>query len=280
LSSLIILIFSSLAAKKISAPFSSLNNHIRAIAERNFCTKVDVNVDDELRDFANNINIMSEKLETYDKAQKTFLQNASHEFRTPLMSIQSYAEGIKYGVLDDTNSALDIIISETKRLSNLVEELLFLSRLDSIEENFHFNVINFNELIKSSAERMKALAIQKNITFDLKLSNDELNISADEEKLERAISNIISNCLRYAKSNITICSRISDNNIELYISDDGPGFDEADLPNLFTRFYKGKKGNFGLGLAITKSIIEKHNGKITAENTGNGAKYVIFIPNK
>ena len=101
LSALIIVIFSSLAAKKISAPFSSLNQHIRAIAERNFGTKIHMPVDDELQEFVNNINIMSEKLETYDKAQKTFLQNASHEFRTPLMSIQSYAEGIKYDVVDN-----------------------------------------------------------------------------------------------------------------------------------------------------------------------------------
>ena len=90
--------------KKISAPFSHLNQHIRAIAERNFGNKIEMPVDDELREFVNNINIMSEKLETYDKAQKTFLQNVSHEFRTPLMSIQSYAEGIKYDVVDSNTA--------------------------------------------------------------------------------------------------------------------------------------------------------------------------------
>jgi signal transduction histidine kinase len=148
LSALIIAAFSSLAAKKISAPFSSLNRHIGAIAERNFGTKIHMPVDDELQEFVNNINIMSEKLESYDKAQKTFLQNASHEFRTPLMSIQSYAEGIKYNVTDSAASA-DIIIDESKRLTQLVENLLYLSRLDAIEENYCFVTLDYNELLHS-----------------------------------------------------------------------------------------------------------------------------------
>lgn len=280
-SAIIILIFSSLISKKISAPISSLNNHIRDIAERNFSSKIDMTVDDELLDFVNNINIMTDKLETYDQAQKTFLQNASHEFRTPLMSIQSYAEGIKYGVVDDNNSAVDIILSETKRISNLVEELLYLSRLDTIEENFRFEKFKLYDLINSCTDRLKVIAANNNINFDLRLTDTKLKIYGDEEKLSRAITNIISNCLRYAKTKVIIEESITeDKMLELIISDDGQGFDEEDLKNLFERFYKGKKGNFGLGLAITKNIIEKHNGRITAENTDTGAMYKIMLPLK
>ncbi|HEY5562744.1 MAG TPA: HAMP domain-containing sensor histidine kinase, partial [Clostridiaceae bacterium] len=128
LSALITVIFSSITAKKISSPFSSLSQHIKSIAERNFDTKIYLQVDDELQDFVNNINTMSENLETYYKAQKTFLENISHEFRTPLMSIQSYAEGIIYKVVEP-NQAAQIIIDESKRMTILVEDLLYLSRL-------------------------------------------------------------------------------------------------------------------------------------------------------
>lgn len=278
LSALVIVIFSSLISKKISAPFSSLNKHIRSIAERNFGTKILVPVDDELQEFVNNINVMSEKLETYDKAQKTFLQNASHEFRTPLMSIRSYAEGMKYEVVDK-DTAANIIIDESKRMTHLVEDLLYLSRLDTIEESYHFSNLDYNELIDSCIERMNGIAIQNSIKITANNPDDKVIIFADEEKLSRAITNIISNCIRYAKSSITLTSKIIENvKIELTISDDGPGFDENDLPNIFERFYKGKKGNFGLGLAISKNVIEKHDGNITAGNSSAGAVFIIRLP--
>jgi Signal transduction histidine kinase len=277
-SAIIILIFSSLLSKKISAPFSSLNKHIRAIAERNFDTKIHMPVDDELREFVNNINIMSEKLETYDKAQKTFLQNVSHEFRTPLMSIQSYTEGIKYDVVDN-NTAVNVILDETKRLTHLVEDLLYLSRLDTIEESYHHINLDFDELINTCVERLSVIAMKSNIRITKNILNKNIEIYADEEKLSRAITNIISNCIRYADSIIIITVKIIDsNNIQLTISDDGPGFESNELPNIFERFYKGKKGNFGLGLSISKNVIEKHNGKITAENSQSGALFIIELP--
>lgn len=237
-------------------------------------------VDDELQEFVNNINIMSEKLETYDKAQKTFLQNASHEFRTPLMAIQSYAEGIKYDVVE-SNQAADIIIDETQRMTHLVEDLLYLSRLDTIEENYCFSNLDFSNLVNSCMERLHGIAIKNNIKVFFHNFAENAVIYADEEKLSRAIMNIISNCVRHAKSVVTITSKIiKENKIRLDITDDGSGFDPDELPNLFERFYKGKKGNFGLGLAISKNIIEKHKGKITAENSNSGAVFKIELPLK
>lgn len=277
-SSIIISIFSSILSKKISSPFSSINKHIREISRRNFGGKIDVEVADELQDFVKNINTMSEKLEIYDKAQKTFLQNASHEFRTPLTSIQSYAEGIKYDVVD-SKQASEIIIDESKRLTTLVEELLYLSRLDSIDEIYEYKQISFNTLINESIERLYLIAQNNNIQLNLIPLKKDIQIKADEQKLQRAISNIISNCIRYAKSCINIESKLEKDKILLSITDDGPGFDKKDIKNLFERFYKGKKGNFGLGLSISKSIIEKHSGTINANNNDKfGAQFEIIFP--
>lgn len=278
LSAFIITIFSSVVSKKITAPFSTLNMHIRSIAERNFGNKIDTPVYDELSEFVNSINIMSEKLETHDKAQKTFLQNASHEFRTPLMSIQSYAEGIKYNVTDTQTSA-DIIIDESKRLTQLVENLLYLSRLDAIEESYCFSIMDYNELIRGCVERMNRIAAKDNISISIGALAPGVMVRADDEKLSRAVTNILSNCIRYAKSSVTIKTETTpDNMVRTVISDDGPGFDCNELPNIFERFFRGAKGNFGLGLAITKAVIEKHNGKITALNSENGAEFRFDIP--
>lgn len=277
-SALIIALFSSLAAKKISQPFSSLNQHIRLLAERNFGKKLHIPVDDELQEFVNTINLMSEKLLSYDQAQKTFLQNASHEFRTPLMSIQSYAEGIVYDVVDPKEASA-IIIDETKRMTQLVEDLLYLSRLEAIEEHDHFETIDYHGFVQECLERMKGIALKSALTLDNhNLTDASLKISADVEKLSRAITNIISNCMRYAASTVKLTSQVQDQTLYLMITDDGPGFETTELPYIFERFYKGKKGHFGLGLAISKNIIEKHKGTIQAENAQSGAVFTIELP--
>lgn len=277
-SALITIIFSSRVSKKISEPFSQLNQYIRAISERNFGNKIEMPVYYELHEFVNNINVMSEKLENYDKAQKTFLENVSHEFRTPLMSIQSYTEGIKYDVID-SNSAVNIILSEIKRMTNLVEDLLYLSRLDAIEENYNFRNLNFNELINTCVNRMNLIAEKSNINIKTNIFTEIIQIRGDEEKLSRAITNIISNCIRYADSSIIVeLKAITNNKVQLIISDDGPGFEVHDLPNVFERFYKGTKGKFGLGLSISKNILEKLNGKISANNSELGALFIIELP--
>lgn len=268
-------VFSSIAARKVSAPFSSLNQYIRAITERNFKPKIRMQVDDELQSFVNNINIMSEKLESYDKAQKIFFQNISHEFRTPLMSIQSYAEGVKYEVIE-AKEASEIIIEESKRMTQLVEDLLYLSRLDNIIEHYDNEKLSLEELLNSSIQRVNGIAIKNNIRIELYGLANDITLFGDEEKLIHAITNIISNCVRYANSKIDIeVEAIDSKTVKIMIRDDGGGFDIKELPYIFERFYKGKKGNFGLGLAISKNIIEKHNGKLSAENTPTGAKFVI-----
>jgi len=126
---------------------------------------------------------------------------------------------------------------------------------------------------------MNVIACKNNIKIDISVPEENINIIADEEKLSRAISNIISNCIRYAKSSIEIKSAIiSEKTVRVTISDDGPGFESDELPNIFDRFFKGRKGNFGLGLAISKNIIEKHKGKVTAENSETGAVFRIELP--
>jgi two-component system sensor histidine kinase CssS len=277
-SALITIIFSSRVSKKISEPFSHLNQYISSISERNFGNKIEMPVYDELRELVNNINIMSEKLETYDKAQKTFLQNVSHEFRTPLMSIQSYTEGIKYDVVE-SNIAVPIILAEIKRMTNLVEDLLYLSRLDAIEENYNYINLNFNVLLNRCVDRMNLIAEKSNIAIITNLPKEIVKIHGDEEKLSRTITNIISNCIRYANSIVVLKLEVIDNNkVQLTISDDGPGFEITELPNIFERFYKGKKGNCGLGLCICKNVIEKLNGKISASNSNSGALFIIELP--
>lgn len=275
---IIVTFVSNYLSKKISTPLSQLCTHIRDLSERQFSTRIQIPADDEIQELVNNINSMAEKLETHDKAQKTFLQNASHELRTPIMSIRSYAEGIQYGVVEE-GEAVRIILEETHRLTELVENLLYLSRLDSIEETYHFEHLDFHELLHFCAARMKAIAQKNGKEISVHLEPTSVILFGDEEKLTRAVTNLLDNSIRYAESQVVLSSGIQHpQRLELTISDDGPGFNKDDITNLFTRFYKGKKGHFGLGLAITKTIIEKHKGSITAENTASGALIKVTLP--
>ncbi|WP_051560286.1 sensor histidine kinase [Clostridium beijerinckii] len=196
------------------------------------------------------------------------------------MSIQSYAEGIKYEVID-SNSAVEVILSEIKRMTHLVEGLLYLSLLDAIEENYNYSSLNLNDLLNSYLQRMSLLAQNKNINIAINISSNTIIVNGDEEKLSRAIGNILSNCIRYAVRVVMIQLKTTDNNIvSISISDDGPGFKDYELANIFERFYNVKNGNFGLGLSISKNIIEKLNGKISAKNSASGALFVIELPIK
>jgi two-component system sensor histidine kinase CssS len=276
---IISVVISNNVSKKLSKPISLLSNYAKKIGERQYNTEfIEYDKGDEIGKLAETMQSMAEKLYAYDSTMKGFMQNASHELRTPLMSIQGYAEGIKYGVVDEQEKAVDIIIEESKRLSNLVEDLLYLSKIEAMQEKLNLEDINLEYMIKSSIERINGVALKDKKTITFSTKDNSTSIIGDEEKLTRAIINILGNCLRYCKENIEVILKNEAEKAIIIIQDDGPGFEEKDHDNIFERFFKGKGGNYGLGLAITKSIIEKHHGKIVAENNPNGgAKFIITL---
>jgi two-component system sensor histidine kinase CssS len=274
---IISVIISNSISKKISRPISLLSNYAKKIGERQYQTEfIEYDKNDEIGNLAETMQSMTKKLYNYDSTMKGFMQNASHELRTPLMSIQGYAEGIKYGVVDDQDKAVDIIIEESKRLSDLVEDLLYLSKIETMQDRLNLEEINLEYMIKSSIERISGISVKDKKSINFSMRGDNIIIIGDEEKLTRAIINILGNCLRYCSKNIEVMLKNEASKVIIIIEDDGPGFVEKDLDNIFERFFKGKGGNYGLGLSITKSIIEKHGGNIAAENnTKVGARFII-----
>jgi signal transduction histidine kinase len=265
-------------ARSIAKPIIMLKDKADALARLDFDGSVKINTGDELEELGITINKMAIALKEHDITQKRFFQNASHELKTPLMSIQGYAEGVKEGVFDNNDEALDIIVEESKRLKGIVEELIFLSKIESQESFYKFSIESMNQVIENSVEKLKGLSIKDNININVILYKDaRLNI--DRDKIIQALINVMGNCLRYARSEINVITSNSGNWFEIIIRDDGEGFDSNELEKVFERFYKGKNGNSGLGLAITKTIIEKHNGSIDASNCPEGgAEFRIKLP--
>ena len=278
-----------LISRSISSPIKKLCVFADEIGHGNFRRNEYSFSDRELFDLNRRMNETAEKLEKNDENQKTFFQNVSHELKTPLMSIRGYAEGIKYGVFEtqkEKNNAAEIIISESERLNDLVADLLYISKIDSSQNNFAFaQNVNLCELSENCADKLRGLLINrekdKNKTIKVIHPARDIYISCNEENLMRAIMNVVANGVQYAKTNVEISFHENGRSVAMHIKDDGPGIPEKELPNIFKRFYKGPAGKHGIGLSIAKSIIEQHNAEITAKNRTDqsGAEFVIeFLP--
>lgn len=276
---LIALLASVYVSRRIAGPLGTLSRWAHSIGGRKFGRYEGQSGTAEIDFLAESLNSMAKRLEDYDAAQKTFLQNASHELRTPLMSIQGYAEGIKHGVFADAGAASDVIIAESLRLAALVDDLLYLSRLETADGFYSFAPIPLAEVLAQCAEKLEGAAIKEGKKLTL-LPCPAAKVNGDGEKLLRAFMNLAGNCLRYAKAEVVIRAEVCGESVAVVVSDDGPGFDPEDMVHLFARFYKGKQGKYGLGLSIAKAIVEKHGGSIKAENgaSGGGAVFTVELP--
>lgn len=267
-------------ARMLTAPIIKLKTSAERISSREFDTRVEIRSKDELGMLAEAINKMAKSLKEYDEAQKRFLQNASHELKTPLMSIQGYAEGIKDNIFENKEEALNVIISESTRLEKLVGDLLLLSKLETLEDFYTFKKVDIDKIIKRAIERVKGVALHEKKELNVKNIN-QCKLICDENKMIQALLNILGNAIRYSKSTITLNTKVLNNQYKIYISDDGRGIKDMDIENIFVRFYKGRKGLTGLGLSITKIIIDRHDGSITAYNNKiGGATFEITLPIK
>ena len=268
-------VFGSIIGSSIAKPILELKNRARAMAKRDFSERTPIKTGDEIESLSDSINDMANEIESYDKAQKAFLQNASHELKTPLTSIQGYAEGIKDGVFPDKEKALDIIIKESIRLKHLVDELIFLSKLDTTDEHFSFTKSSMNKLMAETCEKLDGLAKSLDKNLELTLPED-ISIFVDKIKLQQALINVIGNSIKFGKCNVeVICEKTIDSFI-INVLDDGDGIDPSKLDEIFNRFAKGRKGDTGLGLSIAHLIIEKHKGTIKAANRAEGGALFTF----
>ncbi len=279
---LIASIISIFFERGIISPINKLKKNIASFSftDENMSWE-EIKTKDELSEINEDFLKMVYKLNEYDKKQKEFFQNTSHELKTPLMSIQGYAEAIKDKVMDENmvDDGLDIIIDESKKLRDTVNSIVYLSKMEHLMSEEKFMRINLWEALEEIIARLTLLANDKNIEFKNDIAN-YIVVTTSEDRLDRVFSNILSNSLRYAKSKIHIESyEMETGHIIIKIQDDGRGFENNEENHIFDRFYKGKGGNTGLGLSIVKSIADSNGWGIKAYNAGTpGAVIELVIP--
>ena len=216
-------------------------------------------------------------IEKETERQQTFFQNASHELKTPLMAIQGYAEGIQAGVMD-TGSAAEVILKESDRMTELVDELLDISKIDMGRQPLTLSEMDVRELLYDSIRAVEPAAAAGGIAIVPDFPETPVTVSCDDTRLRRAVTNILSNGVRYARSQLHLTCRTEKRHVTIRIQDDGDGIAAEDLPHIFDRFYMGKSGKSGIGLALTKEIVHLHRGTIRAYNGETGAVFEISIP--
>lgn len=269
-------ITAKIVAGYISKPLSELEKFTVRVAHKDWKEPIEVKSDDEIGRLMVSMNRMQSELRHADEEEKKFLQSISHDLKTPVMVIMSHAEAIIEGVyIDSVEKTAEIIRNEAILLNKKIKNLLYLNTLDYVLENNKDNeTINLHDLILNIVNRFEA--INSKIQWDMDI--EKVNIYGNADKIQVAIENIIDNGLRYAKEKICITLRKEGSNSVLKIYNDGPNIDKDHINNIFDNFYKDKTGNFGLGLAISKKIINFYKGEIKAENNSTGVTFTIKYP--
>ena len=261
----------------LSKPLRSLDELCKKIARRQFDIPLTMDRGDEIGQLARSFDTMKNQLKEYDESQRHFVQNISHELKTPIMAIQGYTQGLIEGVFQgpQAEKGLSIIMEESKRLEKVVGQLLYLTKIESVSQMMQMGRVDLSEMMQLLKQRLSVL--NPHVEWELSLPPTMI-VEGDGEQLSTAFVNIMENQLRYAKSRLSITGRQVGRNMVVSIANDGPSIEEALLPHLFQRFRKGKSGKHGLGLAIARAVFEAHKGTIVARNDPDGPCFTMTIP--
>ena len=284
---IIIVFLNYILANSITIPIKKLKNETEEIAKGNFHSRIKIKSNDEINSLVNSFNVMVDKIEHYIKSlkkekekQKLFVDNITHELKTPITSILGHAELIgRLKNEKDKEISLNHIIQEGNRLLNLVEELLYVSKLNKNSFEFEFKEYDIKMLVEDCIGTLNPRFKKFFITIECNVSAAQ--IVMDYEKLKEVVLNILDNAIKHSKcTKIKLYSEVKKGYYYLIIEDDGIGIDEKIKNILFDPFNTPKREkSYGLGLCIVKEILNKHNGSIDVESELNkGTRFIIKLP--
>ncbi len=248
----------------------------------------DFTSEDEIGRLGVSLSFMASELYNLEEDQKKFIANVSHDFRSPLTSIKGYIEAMKDGTIpvEMQNKYLDIVLFETERLTKLTESLLTLNAWDTKGNRLDITDFNLYSLLKPIITAFEGKCEKKHITINLTLGSRNYTVSADRDKIQQVIYNLVDNAIKFSHNNSTIDIKVTDRFEKIFVSikDSGIGIPKDSLKKIWERFYKtdlsrGKdKTGSGLGLSITREIISAHNENINVISTeGAGTEFIFTL---
>lgn len=255
------------------------------LSRGDFSTRLNMKKPPEFKFLSENFNLMAEELGGIEVLRTDFINNFSHEFKTPIISIKGFAEILKCDDLsvEERNEYLDIIIAEAKRLTSLSTNVLNLSKIETQAILKDKQRVNIGEQIRQCILLLEHKFEGKNILLDINI--EDYYLIGSEEMLNQVWINLLDNSIKFIKEKgvVSINMRNTEQSILITFSDNGIGISKDAIPKIFDKFYQedtshATRGN-GLGLSIVKRIIELHGGTIKCESiVSKGTKFTIILP--
>jgi histidine kinase len=282
---------SLLISRRITKPVKALTNASQKIAEGQYAFRIpDVEIPaDELGQLAVNFNMMAERLEQTETMRRQLIGDISHELRTPLTAIKGSMEGLIDGVLPKDHKTFSNIYLEADRLQRLVEDLQELDRVEAKNFSLNKKLIRIESLTESAVNSLKSAFVKKGVTLIYQPEKKLSRINVDGDRILQVIQNLLGNALQFTPPGGKVILTINqqENNIQISVSDNGAGIEARHLQHIFERFYRADPsrsringGGSGIGLTISKTLVEAHGGKIWAKSGGKneGSTFSFTLP--
>ena len=276
-------------ALTLTAPIKALTSTIRRMGKGDLTARVNVRTSGELKELADSYNAMAEKIENFDQSRSQFVQNASHELKTPLATMKLLLENLIYQpdmpqelraeFMQDMNHEID-------RLSGIITDLLTLTQMDSQEAAIKYEKLDFTELCTGAVHALQPAAEKARLTLHMDIARN-VTLHGDESKLGQVVYNLIDNAIKYTPEGgtVTVTMKADGRNAVFSVKDTGIGIPKEDAKHIFDRFYRVDKarsratGGTGLGLSIVRQMVQLHRGQVTVDSTpGQGSTFTVTLP--
>ena len=276
-------------AISLTAPIKAMTSAIRRMGKGDLSARVKVHASGELKELSDSYNAMAEKIDNFDQSRSQFVQNASHELKTPLATMKLLLENLIYQpdmpselraeFMQDMNHEID-------RLSGIITDLLTLTKMDSEETAIKHEKFDFTELCIGAVHALQPAAEKNRLTLTMDVAKD-VTLQGDESKLGQVIYNLIDNAIKYTPEggSVHVTMKADGRNAVFAVKDTGVGIPEEDAKHIFDRFYRVDKarsretGGTGLGLSIVRQMVQLHRGEIKVDSVfGKGSTFTVTLP--
>lgn len=283
---LVAFVLSYLLTRRVLKPLAQMNAITRELAAGNYGVRAEIVTRDEVGQLGLSFNRMADSLERIERLRKNMVADVAHELRTPLTNLRGYLEALTDGVITPSPETLKMLQDETLRLVRLVDNLQQLARADAARGVLQRERLSVSGQVGELLGLYRPEFQEKDIRLETDFAGDADLITADRDKLLQAVRNLLDNCLKFTpeKGRVTIASRSKGEGIEIRFCNTGPAIPPDDLPFIFERFFRTDRsrsrdiGGAGIGLAITRELIEAHGGSVAAESSGEETCISIILP--
>ena len=287
LAALFAVVVGTLLSGRIIRPIAEMTSASEAMAEGDYRQRIEVRGDDEVATLACAFNQMASQVNRSNAAMRQLLANVSHELKTPLTSIQGFSQAMVEGMAEDAEQQkqiAEVINEEAGRMRGLVDDLLYLSRIESGELELKLDPIDFDALVTAGVRRARFAAGGSEVTVRQELDGGCL--TGDERRLEQVLANLLDNAIRFAPagSEVAVRSYSDGDEVVVEVSNRGEPIPAGDLQQVFDRFYQVDRArsdgaHTGLGLAIVSELVQAHGGRVSVESApGAGTTFTVRLP--